>query len=184
MSTSRKRWTAAEMDALPVDRLRHEIIDGERCDTPPPSQRHQQAVLRLMMLLLPYCDLIRADLLFAPGAVKFSEFDQVQPDLFVLPRTDEGRLATQFADVGRLLLAVEVLSPSSSHMDRVTKRVLYRANGVPEYWVVDIETRMVERWTTVSEKAELVSDTLAWQPVAEHDAALAIDLATYFRSID
>lgn len=69
-------------------------------------------------------------------------------------------------------------------MDRVTKRVLYRANGVPEYWVVNIETRMVERWTTVSEKAELVSDTLAWQPVAEHDAALAIDLATYFRSID
>ena len=171
------------MDALPADRLRHEIIDGERFDTPPPSQRHQQAVLRLMMLLLPYCDVLGADLLFAPGAVTFSEFDQVTPDLFVLPRTDDGRLATHFADVGRVLLAVEVLSPSSSHMDRVTKRSLYQANGVPEYWIVDTDECKVERWTPVSLQAEAVSDTLAWQPVAEHGVALSIDLAGYFRSI-
>lgn len=172
------------MDALPADRLRHEIIDGERCDTPPPSQHHQQAVLRLMMLLLPHCDTIRVDLLFAPGAVTFSEFDQVTPDLFVLPRTDDGRLATHFADVGRVLLAVEVVSPGSSHMDRVTKRSLYQANGVPEYWIVDTEACKVERWTPVSLQAEVVSDTLMWQPLAELSTALTIDLVPYFRSID
>lgn len=183
MSTSRKRWTAAEIDALPADGFRHEIIDGERFVTPAPSLFHQRAVLRLAVLLLPYCDALGADLGFAPGDVKFSEFDQVQPDVFVLPFTADGRRPTRFSDVGRLLLAVEVLSPSSLRTDRVRKRMLYQAQGVPEYWIVDVDVLTIERWTPVSVKAEVFSDVLEWQPVGAHGAVIRIDLVEYFRSV-
>ena len=183
MSTSRKYWTAAEIDALPADGYRYEVIDGERIVTPSPSQLHQQAVVRLAALLLPLCDAVRARLTIAPSDVKFSASDQVQPDLYVTARPSAGALVTHFTDIRRLLLAVEVLSPSSAHTDRVTKRMLYQANGVPEYWIVDTDACKVERWTPKSLQAELVSATLAWQLVGANGPTIRIDLVEYFRSV-
>jgi Uma2 family endonuclease len=50
------------------------------------------------------------------------------------------------ATVKALLLAVEVLSPSSAHFDRVRKRRFFQRVGVPEYWIVDVDARLIERW--------------------------------------
>lgn len=43
----------------------------------------------------------------------------------------DGRQAQRFADVGRLLLAVEALSPSTANNDRKQKRAVYQEEGVP-----------------------------------------------------
>ena len=182
MSTSRKRWTAEEIDTLPADGFRYEVIDGEQIVTPGPSLLHQDAVVQLTVLLLPYCNALGLHLSTAPADVKFGTYDQVQPDLFVMPRTTSGRRPLRFSDVGHLLLAVEVLSPSSRQTDRREKRKLYQAQGVPEYWVVDTDDRAVERWTPSSAKAIVVRDVIEWQPVAERDA-ISIDLAEYFRVV-
>ena len=182
MSTSRKRWTAAEIDAFPEDGNRYEVIDGERLVTPAPSLVHQRAVLQLAAVLLPYCDACGVDLIIAPADVKFGEYDQVQPDLFVMPRTSDGKSPERFADVGRLLLAVEVASPSSRHTDRVRKRKLYQELGVPEYWVVDVQGRVVERWMSARASEERIGDELLWQPVMDH-APIEINLASYFRRV-
>ena len=179
MSTSRKRWSAAEIDAFPKDGNRYEVIDGARVVTPAPSLVHQRAVLQLAALLLPYCDACGVDLIIAPADVKFGEYDQVQPDLFVMPRTPDGKSPVRFADVGRLLLAVEVVSPSSRHTDRGRKRKLYQARGVPEYWVVDTDERLMERWTMGSANADLLDDVFMWQPIVEH-APIAIELPAFF----
>ena len=48
--------------------------------------------------------------------------------------------------MSKLLLAAEVISPSSARGDRVDKREAYQRNGVPEYWIVDTAARVVERW--------------------------------------
>ena len=78
--------------------------------------------------------------------------------------------------------APEVLSPGTARHDRFTKRHLYQAQGVPEYWIVDVNTRMVERWRPGDERAEFLADTLTWQP----DPAvppLTIDLPAYFAEV-
>jgi Uma2 family endonuclease len=66
-------------------------------------------------------------------------------------------------ELGHPLLFVEVLSPSTARADRVLKRRRYQRHGVP-YWIVDVDARLVERWTPEVDHPEIVSGTLAWQP--------------------
>jgi Uma2 family endonuclease len=63
-----------------------------------------------------------------------------------------------------MLLAVEVLSPSSSRHDRITKRRFFQRHGVPEYWVVDGEAEAFEIWHPDDERAALVDDRFSWLP--------------------
>ncbi|MBA3522279.1 MAG: Uma2 family endonuclease [Gemmatimonadales bacterium] len=93
-----------------------------------------------------------------------------------------GAKPVQWAEVRRLLLAVEVLSPGTARHDRFTKRRLYQAEGVPEYWIVDVNTRMVERWRPEDERAELLADTLTWQPDPS-TPPLAVALDAYFAEV-
>jgi Uma2 family endonuclease len=62
-----------------------------------------------------------------------------------------------------LLLAAEVLSPSSARHDRVKTRPHYQRH-VPEYWIVDLEARLFERWRPEDDRPEIVVQTLNWQP--------------------
>jgi Uma2 family endonuclease len=181
MVQSTARWTADMLRRLPDDGNRYEIIRGELFVTPSPAWRHQDAVLRLAVLLDPY---VRANhlgrVIVAPADVEFAHDTVVIPDLFVVPDVDGTRPA-RWGDVGRMWLAVEVLSPSSSRADRVRKRALYQEEKVPEYWIIDVDARLVERWRAGADRPELVVDALVWQPDAGH-AALTIDLVEYFAS--
>jgi Uma2 family endonuclease len=105
----------------------------------------------------------------------------VQPDVFVVPLID-GRRASSFSDAGRLLLAVEVLSPSSARADRVAKRTLYRDEGVPEYWLIDLDSMTIERSTPRDTRADLLTETLEWHPPGATEP-LRIDLSAYFSNV-
>lgn len=180
MSSLLREWTADLLSQLPDDGNRYEVIDGQLFVTPAPSLLHQRALIEMVALLLPYTKKLRLDLLFAPFAVKFSERREVQPDLGVMPRMPDGKFASTFADVGKLLLAVEVLSPYSLRTDRFRKRDLYQSEGVSEYWIVDCESREMERWRPDDEKPQICSTGITWTPVSSHEA-LVIDVAQYFR---
>lgn len=77
MSSSRKRWTASEIDRLSTHRARNEVIGGERLVTTTPSYTHQRAALRLAMLLTPCCDAAGIEAFIAPAEVRFSDDDRV-----------------------------------------------------------------------------------------------------------
>ncbi len=175
-------WTVERLDQLPDDGNRYEVIDGELFVTPAPNRFHQRAMFRLAFLLGPYTEALGLDLLFAPFAVTFSKRREVQPDALVMPRTADGKYATTFAEVGRLLLAVEALSPSTKRTDRTTKRDLYQSENVTEYWIINLDARRVERWRPDSVRAELLSETMQWQPLASHEP-LTIDLVAYFNEV-
>ena len=178
---TRRDWTANLVNALPDDGNRYEVIDGELLVTPAPSLVHQRAVGELYLAVKPYADLHALDCVVSPAAVTFSLRREVQPDLFVLPTLD-GRFVRRFTDVGRLVLAVEVISPSSARTDRNKKRMLYQSEGVPEYWIVDPEARFVERWRQGDEAPEVLAASIAWLP---HDVAepLEINLSELFRRV-
>lgn len=172
-------WTVDEVRALPADGRRYEVVAGELLVTPAPSFAHQEAVKHLLRRLADYCEpagtghaaISPADLTPEPNAL-------VQPDVFVVGLV-AGRRPRDWSDIERLLLAVEVLSPSTARADRTIKRRLYQRAGVPEYWIVDLEARLVERWRPSDERPEMLADTLTWSP----DPAvppLTIELPEFF----
>ena len=80
-----------------------------------------------------------------------------------------------------LLLVTEVLSPSSARHDRVRKRPRYQRN-VPDYWIVDLDARVIERWTSTHERAEMVTQSLEWLPSGA-TAPFVLDVVAYFNDV-
>jgi Uma2 family endonuclease len=176
------RWTADMVRALPDDGKRYEVIDGELLVTPAPSWRHQEAVLAMAMTLRPYVETYRVGrVIISPADVAFDEETLVQPDLFITPLVD-GRRPRQWSEVKSLLLAVEVLSPSTARADRLVKLRLFRRQHVPEYWIVDVDARLIERWRPEDERPEILAERLEWQPDPANPP-LIIDLSAYFRDV-
>lgn len=176
------RWTADRVRALPNDGNRYEVIDGELFVTPAPTWDHQVAAFALAMRLHEY--LRPSDIgavMIAPADVEFDNDRMVEPDVFVVPLV-HGLRPRDWQEVGRLLLAVEILSPSSAHADRQVKRRLYQRERVPQYWVVDIDARLVERWRPEDVRPEILDQQLEWQPEPAH-APLVIDLVRYFADV-
>src|SRR5688572_15889011 len=133
-------WTVSMVRALPDDGNRYEVIDGELFVTPAPTWTHQRAVRELTLLVAPYVSAQGVgEAIFAPAdVVVYGPRKFVQPDLFVVPLV-AGAPARSWTEVGRLILAVEVLSPTTARTDREEKLELYREKAVPEYWIVDTD---------------------------------------------
>jgi Uma2 family endonuclease len=182
-----RRWTTADVRALQQeDRAwpRYELLDGELLVTPAPRGLHQAAVVEIVRLLDDYL-MPRgfAVTLTSPSDIELREGTIMQPDVFVVPCgiAPAGRAAT-WADVSALVLAVEILSPSTVERDRLAKREFYLANQVEEYWVVDVDARVIERWRATQNAPELCRETMLWVPRAVD--ALVIDVGALFARID
>ncbi len=176
------RWTADEVRALPDEPgKRFECVDGELVVSPGPRLPHQSAVVLLIRLLDVYCTGEGVGSVFSgPGELELDRYTLVQPDVFVLPLVDGKRAQSQEA-TGHPLLFVEVLSPDTARFDRVIKRGRYQRYGV-EYWIVDLDARLVERWTPEKDRPEMVSSSISWQP-AGATAMITIDLDALFAEV-
>ena len=130
-----------DLDAMPEDGHRYELIDGSLVVTPSPSYRHQSALLELYALLRARCP-AELKILSAPFDVVLARDTVVEPDLLVAPRAD----FTARDLPGPPLLAVEVLSPSTRRFDLLLKRSRYEAAGCHSYWVVDPDVPSVTAW--------------------------------------
>ena len=182
MAIATREWTVEEVWALPEDGNRYEVIDGELFVTPSPSYAHQDAGGLLYARLLSYLASARvAHVYMAPADVRYGPRTLVQPDVFAV-RLAEGRKPLDRVDASRLLLAIEVLSPSSARSDRTVKRRLYQREGVPEYWIVDVDARLIERWRPADERPEILTATIDWQPDPAYPP-FVIDLADYFAEV-
>ena len=155
--------TADMVRALPDDGKRYETVHGELLVTPAPRPLHQVVVGRLQDALTQYLRDHPAGYLFAsPADISWGPDILVQPDLFVVP-LDEAR-TLDWARMRTLLLAIEVLSPSSLRADRFTKRRLYQEMGVPLYWIVDADAGAVEAWRPDAVFPAAPVRELGWEP--------------------
>jgi Uma2 family endonuclease len=124
--------TRADLDALPDDGLRHELIDGTLVMSPAPGPPHQRMARRLVVALDRALAASELEVLMAPLDVVLGP-NVVEPDIIVAPRAD-------FTDRDLPvppLLAVEVRSPSTGWLDQGRKRTLYEEYGVTSYWLAD-----------------------------------------------
>ena len=81
-----------------------------------------------------------------------------------------------------MLLAVEILSPSTARADRVSKRVLFRDEGVSEYWVVDLDARTIERSTPADARVDVIVDRIEWT-VDGASTSLVVNVPQYFTRV-
>lgn len=180
MPDTARRYTVDEVLAFPADGNRYELVDGELLVTPAPGMPHQMVVGALYTALDRYLrNNPQALVLLSPADVSWDREKLVQPDLFVIPATEVSRT---WKSVRTLLLAVEVVSPSSARGDRLVKRRLYQQQGVATYWIVDPDARLVEVWHPGDERPEIVTDVLRWR-LTPDAGELAVPLREVFEDL-
>lgn len=173
--------TIEDLLALPADGLRHELLDGVHVVTPAPRYLHQRALGELEALLRrTLAGRNDLEILRSPADIVLGPKSLVQPDLFVIRRATGVRIQ-RWADVGVPLIAVEVLSETTASRDRGTKRRVYQRAGVSEYWIVDLESRIVERWRPGDERPEVIDAVLRW--ALPSGAAGEVDAIRFFAKV-
>jgi Uma2 family endonuclease len=136
--------TYRDYAGLPDDGHRHELHDGALSVTPSPGTRHQRTSARLSDVLREHVVARRlGEVLYAPLDVILSDTTVLQPDLVYVDHSRHGLVAERGVE-GPPTLVVEILSPSTRTIDRVTKPALYARFGVPWLWLVDPEARTLE----------------------------------------
>ena len=179
MPVHHRKYTVDDLDAMPDDGNRYEIIDGELFVTPPPLMLHQRVQMAFIAELISFVPSIGAELFAAPIAVRASRDTQVGPDLIAVPLLSDADESMCYIPMARLLLAIDVLSPSTTKVDLALKRRLYRRERVNEYWTVDVRRRLVLVWTPGRQSPRVEDTTLVWYPQRE-GSPLMINLMILF----
>ena len=133
-------WTFEDLAGLPDDGSRHEIIDGSLLVSPPPTVRHQVVAHHVARVLE---DAASSGQRVVPAAgVLVQNGDAATylvPDVLLVSAAALAADA-KVLDPDDVLLAVEVVSPSTVTRDTVTKRTVYARLGIANYWLVDAAT--------------------------------------------
>jgi len=146
------RLTRWDLESITDVHRRYELVDGTLLVSPSPRPLHQRVVARLLAALTPVCP-ADCEVLPAPVDVVLDEHTVMIPDV-VVGRRDT---FTERALVGVPVLAIEVVSPSSQHIDLHLKPARLASAGCPFYWVIDPRVPSVNCFRLVGEAYELVA---------------------------
>ena len=176
MALDTRPWTPRDLDRLPDDGNRYEVLGGELLVTPPPSDLHEEVIAWLTMALQPFVREQGLGMIYHPRSIIRISGEQTEPDLMVRPTGplrgwDRAPLPS---------LVVEVISRSTRHRDLGPKRRFYMEGGIPEYWIVDRERELVIQIRDREEQT--VARVLYWSPPGTA-AVLEIDVAAMFAEI-
>jgi Uma2 family endonuclease len=145
MAAVRVLLTYDDYLALPDDGKRYEIHDGELSVSPTPTFRHQDVLAALLGILRAH--VLASDLgavVPAPITVILAETSIVEPDIIYIAKHRMSIVSARGTVDGAPTLAVEILSPSTARIDRQRKMQLYARYGVPHYWIVDTDARVID----------------------------------------
>jgi Uma2 family endonuclease len=130
-------WTEADLVELPENGRRYELLEGALIVHPPASGRHQ----RISLLLAKLIDGSLPASLAAAEAVgiRVPDGSMVVPDILVADLPALLAANSGVLDPSAVRVVVEIVSPSSSSMDRLTKPALYAGAAIPAYWRVELD---------------------------------------------
>lgn len=153
-------WTTEDLDAMPEDGHRRELLDGTLIMSPSPSGAHQIIAGLLMATLREGCpDTFEV----TQGVeIRFSRQRSFIPDVLAVTEAAAARRTSKY-EPHEVVLAVEVVSPGSQSMDRVMKPALYAQAGIPFYWRVEVEDGNVVVYTyRIDAVHEVYQETGRW----------------------
>ncbi|WP_051162611.1 Uma2 family endonuclease [Nocardia transvalensis] len=126
------RWTAADLDNLPDNGIRYEVLNGQLIVNAAPKPRHQEV---LTWLLIALTSAMPPGHWVLPGVGVLIGDDEPIPDLIAgkgpVEKDDRGVRPDQ------VLLAVEIVSASTTLQDRMVKPAVYAEAGIPNYWRIE-----------------------------------------------
>jgi Uma2 family endonuclease len=122
---------------------RVELIRGDIVMMSPIGPRHVYYVNRLNQVLVVAVG--RAGEVSVQNPAIMEEESEPQPDVVVIKPRGRHYLGN-LPERRDVLLAVEVADTSLEH-DRRVKIPLYAEAGIPESWILEVEQRVVERYT-------------------------------------
>jgi len=173
-------WTPADLEQFPErDGCKYECIDGELLVTPAPRFDHGLAIHRLALAISAA---LGSAMRVFYGVLDFrpEPMAVVEPDLVVF--RDPMSRRTRLDDMAGVSVFVEVLSPSTAKRDRGIKRRFYQRAGVAEYWIVDLDSRVVERWRPADVGPEVLQEALRWVDAATGEPC-TVDLLAFFAEV-
>lgn len=135
MTSPDRPFTFEDLEGMPDDGYRREIIGGSLIVSPSPRLTHQRVVGRLFTIVSA-AEPPGLEALVAPFDWRPEGGDVFVPDLLVM-RVDDVDASDRLRRGENPILAVEVLSPSNRVYDLITKRAVYEAAGLAHYWIID-----------------------------------------------
>lgn len=163
-------WT---VDDLPESDLRIELVDGNLVVSPSPMPRHQLVARRLVILLHGAGF---GEQVLSPGEIVFDPYNSREPDVLVVrdgvDLWDGPKLTP--ADV---LLAVEIVSPTSVKTDRITKPAQYAAAGIAGYWRIETEPELTFTASVLADGHDVYTEIGMWTEPASMQIEAPIPVA-------
>jgi Uma2 family endonuclease len=124
-------FTVSDLDRMPDDGHRYELLNGVLVVSPRPTTVHQLAAARLVTLLENACP--DGLCVLVEPAVQLAADIEFDPDAVVARQQDVGGAKLTAPP----LLVAEIRSPSTALIDLTWKKAAYQRFGVPSYWIVD-----------------------------------------------
>ncbi len=167
-------WTTDDLDALPEDGRRRELLDGVLLMSHSPTRIHQSITGRLMVALDDDCpdgyDVTQA------VEVRINRTRSFIPDVLVTTAAAAAREPSRY-EPHEVVLAIEIVSPSTRSIDRVLKPALYAQAGIPYYWRVETEDGSLEVVThRIDAVNEVYAETGRWTKFVDTGEPFPINL--------
>lgn len=136
--------TWEDLDRMPPDGLRHEIIRGEHVVNAAPNIKHQLVSRNLEFILHSFVSKGRlGEVLDSPVNIVFANHEVYDPDVIFVSNERRALIGEKRIE-GAPDLVVEILSESTRRVDEIVKRATYEQFGVTEYWIVDAYAETVK----------------------------------------
>jgi len=147
---TKRLWTYDEMVAeLPETNLPVELWNGEIIMSPARHPDHQEIVLNFAERLKAFVTPERRGKVYvSPVDVVLTPHRTVQPDVLFVSTARLNIITSRIDGVPDL--AMEVISEGSWQRDRIQKKALYEQFGLPEYCIVDPDSRSIEVFALVN----------------------------------
>jgi Uma2 family endonuclease len=177
MPAALPQFTVDDLDKLPEDGNRYELLHGVLLVTPQAGITHQTVAARLAGSLIALLEEEPAVQVWTPGVIEVRPRIHLEPDILV------GRLPSvaRWEAVRDHWLGVEVSGTASRIYDRDYKRDGYLGVGVVEVWLVDLGLERVFVSLAGGEKDVPHSEALTWRSPAGR--VLRVDISALFRNV-
>jgi Uma2 family endonuclease len=151
--------TVADLEAMPEDGNRYEVIEGELFVSRAPGLPHQIISGNIFASLWNYLEENPIGVVVTTPGLILSQYSGVLPDIVFFSHHRGAEIVERERLVAAPEIAIEILSRGTENIarDRVTKRQLYAKHGVKEYWIVDAENRAVEIYRLTDHSLELAA---------------------------
>jgi Uma2 family endonuclease len=151
--------TVDDLDAMPEDGNRYEVIEGELFVSSVPGLPHQLVSGNLFGPLRSYLESNPVGRVVSTPGLILSQYSGVIPDLVFYTHARGEEIIANERLVAAPDIVIEILSPGRENIsrDRIAKRQLYAKHGVNEYWIVDSENRSVEIYRRADQTLEFAA---------------------------